>query len=128
MQGDEAGMRTAAMFPEVNALPRAQRQPATTDGNGKIDRGKGGADVGGHIVFALGGVDEKRVAVGYEAGEEFLQVPPDVGVGVFLNKQGSGGVAEVEGEEAVLETVSRNPGGDLIGEFVEAAAARGDAE
>src|SRR5437879_5661636 len=123
MHADQADMRSVTMFPKENALPGPQRQPAATDGDGEIDGSESAADVSGHIVFPLGRVDEKRIAVGHEAGEEFFQVPPHVGVGVLLNEQRSGGMADVESQEAILEAVLRNPGGRLVGEFVEATVA-----
>lgn len=113
------------MFPQVNSLPGPQRQPATHDGNGEINSGEHAPDMGGHIVLALGGMDEKRVAVGHKAGKEFFQVTPNVRVGVFLNEQRGGGVADVERQEAIVEVVLRHPGRGVVGEFVEAAAACG---
>ena len=36
-----------------------------------------------HVVVALHGVDEQRVAVRHQAREEPLEIPPHVGVGVL---------------------------------------------
>ena len=126
MDGNGAGVRGAAMLPEVNALPGAQRQLAVADGNGKIDRRKGGAHVSGHVVVAFDRVREERIAVRHKASEEMLQVTPHVRVGVFLDQQGGGSVAEVQSHQAGGETVLGNPVRHFAGEFVEAAAARGN--
>jgi len=112
-----------AMFPDINALPGAEHHAAIADGNGEVDGGEGGADVGRHIVIAFGGMDEHAVAVGDEAGEEGFEVAADVGIGVFLDEQRGGGVAEMEGEETVLKAFFGKPVGDVISDFVEAAAA-----
>ena len=68
----------AAVFPEVNPLPRSQLQLAAAKWNGKIHCGKRGADVGGHVVGAFGGVDEKAVAIGYDFGEEGFKIAADI--------------------------------------------------
>jgi len=128
MEGDGAGMGGATVFPEIDSLPGAEGKAASVDGKGEVDGGKGGADMGGHVVIALGGVNEKWVAVGNEAGEEGFQIAPDIGVGIFLNEERGGGVAEVESDEAGLKAVFGEPGGDLVGEVVEAAAAGGDGQ
>jgi len=75
------------MFPDVNALPGAKGHGAVADGNGEVDSRQGGADVGGHVVVAFGGVDEHAVAVRDETGEEGFKVAADVGVGIFLNEK-----------------------------------------
>ena len=75
------------MFPNVNALPGAEGHSPLADGDGEVDGGKGGADVGGHVVVAFGGVDEHAVPIGDEAGEEGFEVAADVRVGVFLDEE-----------------------------------------
>jgi hypothetical protein len=117
-----------AMFPDVNALPGAEGHTAAADGNGEVDGGQGGADVSGHVVVAFGGVDEHAVAVGDEAGEESFEVAADVGIGVFLDEQRGGGVTEVEGQKAVLKAFLGEPVRNVVGDFVEAAAAGLDAK
>src|ERR1019366_5655695 len=104
MGGDGARVGRAAVFPEIDPLPSAQRQPALTNGNGKVDRRKGGAHVRRHVVVALNGVREERIAIRHKPGEELFQITPHVRVGVLLNQQGGGGVAKMEGHKAVSET------------------------
>src|ERR1035437_6787779 len=96
------------------------------NGNGKVDGRKGGAHVCGHVVVALDGVREQRIPVRHKAGEEMLQITPHVRVGVLLNQQGGGGVAEVEGHQATGEAVLRNPVRHLAGDLVEATTAGGN--
>ena len=55
-----------------------------------------------------------------------LQVASHVRVGVFLDEQGGGRVAEVQGHKAAGELLLRNPVCHFAGEFVKAAAAGGN--
>src|ERR1035441_9593352 len=103
MGGDGARVGRAAVLPEIDPLPSAQCQPALTDRNGKVDRRKRGAHVCWHVVVALNGVREERIAIRHKPGEELLQITPHVRVGVLLNQQGGGGVAKIEGHQAVSE-------------------------
>ena len=77
----------------------------------------------GHVVVAFRGVNEHAVAIRHEAGEEGFQVAADVGVSVFLNEERGGGVAEMESKESVLKIFFGQPVGDVVSDFVEAAAA-----
>ena len=69
---DPAGVRRLPMFPEVEALPRAQHQRAAGDRNRKVHGRQRGADMGRHIVVTFRRMDKQPVAVGNEAGEERL--------------------------------------------------------
>jgi hypothetical protein len=128
VHGDGAGMRRMAMFPKINSLPGAQGELAFHDRNGEVYAGQRGADVGGHVIFAFGSVDEKRVAIGDEPGEEFFEIAADIRVGILLDEEGGRGMAEMKGEEAVLQVVFGEPRGDFVREFIEAATASGDAQ
>jgi hypothetical protein len=123
-----AGVGVGAVFPEVEALPGAEGHFAVVHGDGEVDGGQRGADVGGHIVIAFGGVDEEGIAIANEAGEEGFEVAADVGVGVFLDEERGGSVLEVEGQEAVAALMGAEPLFDGGGEIGEAAAAGGDGE
>src|ERR1035441_10701427 len=94
MGGNGARVRRATMFPEVDSLPGSQCQPASADGDGKIDGREGSPHVSGHVVFALDGVCAKWITVGHKAGEEVLQVAAHVRVSVFLHQQGGGRMAD----------------------------------
>ena len=119
-------MRRGAVFPDVDALPGAEGEFTVHDGEAQVHRGQRGADVRGHVVAALAGVLEERVAIRGEPGEEALQVAADFRVGVFLDEQRSGGVPEMQRGEAGLQAGLAHAGGDFMGDFSEAAAARGD--
>lgn len=95
------------MFPKVDALPGAQRQPAMSNRDGEIYRGEGCSDVRRHILVALGSVDEEWITVRHQAGKESLQVPAHVRVGILLNQQRGGSVLDVERQQAVIATVLR---------------------
>src|SRR5687768_4633371 len=97
MEVDGAAVGMAAVFPEVDALPGPEAEAAVLEGDGEVHAGEGAADMGGHVVGTFGGVDEEAVAVWNDAGHEGFEVAANIGVGVFLNEQGGGGVANVEG-------------------------------
>jgi hypothetical protein len=78
--------------------------------------------VGGHVVVAFRRVDVKRIAIRDEAFEKGLQVATDIRVGIFLNEQGGGGVAEMKSEKALLEAVFGKPVLNQVGEFIKTAA------
>jgi hypothetical protein len=124
MDRNQALMWRAAVFPQVNALPGAKRQPALHDWDGEAGCGECGSDVCRHIVIALRGMDKQRVAILDEPVEKALQIPPDIRVCIFLNQQRGRGVTDLEREQAVLKLVLRHPVSDLIGELIEPAASR----
>ena len=109
MSRNGAGVRGAAMFPEVDPLPGAQSKVALADGDGKVDRRQRGADMGGHVVVALDRVREKGIAVRHEARKEVLQITPHVRVGIFLDKQRGRSMAEVQSDQAARRTVLQQP-------------------
>jgi hypothetical protein len=67
VQHHPARVLDMAMFPQVNALPRAQRKASAAQRQAEVHGGERGADVCRHVVRTLAGVDKKRVAVGHEA-------------------------------------------------------------
>ena len=123
-----AAVGVFAVFPEVEPLPGAERRFALRDGDAEVDGGEGCSHVGGHVVFAFGGVFEDLVAIRDEAFEEAFEVAADFGVRVFLDQEGSGGVLEVEGGDPVGDFGFLNEGGELVSEFVKAAALSGDGD
>ena len=76
MERHAAGMRMRTMFPQINPLPGAQRELAGADGDGKVHGRECGADVRGHVVVALGGVDEEAIAIRHESREKGVEVAP----------------------------------------------------
>jgi hypothetical protein len=81
-----------AMFPQINSLPRSEREPSGAQRNTQIHRRQRGADVRGHVVIAFRRVDEQRIAVRHEPFEKCLKIAPHVRVGIFLDEQRSGRV------------------------------------
>ncbi len=81
-------MRGVPMFPEINALPRAQRQPSVAHRNGEIDGGESSSHMGRHVIGPLNRMDKQPVAIRNQAREKRLQVASDIRIGIFLNEQG----------------------------------------
>jgi hypothetical protein len=121
-------MRSRAVFPQVNSLPGAEREPAGVQRQGKVHGGQRGADVRGHVVSALGGMAEQRVAVRHEPRKKCVEVEPHIRIGVFLNQQRGGGVAQMQRQQTVAEFVFRNPLFHRVGELHQPASPRGDDE
>jgi hypothetical protein len=109
VQRHAAGVRVRAMFPEINSLPRPQRELTGAHGQRKIHGRQRGANVRGHVVLALGGVNEQRIAIRHEPREKGVEVAAHVGIGIFLDEQRSGGVAQMQGEESVAKFIFRKP-------------------
>ena len=112
-------MWVGAVLPKVDALPGAEDETAADDGDGEIDGGEGGADMGRHVVRAFGGVFEESVAVWDKAIEEAVEVATDFRIGVFLDEERGAGVTEMQGAEAGLEASFAQGINYLIGDLVE---------
>ena len=125
---DDALMRGTAVFPEIDALPGAQREPAMVDGNGNVDRRQGSPDVGWHVVIAFGRMNEKRIAIRNKPGEEFLEIASHIRIGIFLDEQRGRSMAKVQSKETLIESVFGEPRCHLLSQFIEAASARGNVE
>ena len=128
MEGHATGVRVLTVLPQVNPLPSPQGEPAITDGDGQVYPGQRGANVRRHVVFALSGVNEKRVAIGGEATEKALQIAADVWIGVLLYQERSGSVAQMQGQQALLKLIPGYPGFDFVGKFVKTATSGRDAK
>ena len=126
MQRHSPRVRMRAVLPQINSLPRSEREFAGVDGNGKIHGGQRGADVRGHVVIALGGVAEKRIAIAHEPRKKRVKVAAHIGVGVFLDEQRGGGVPQMQREQAVAEFIFGNPFLHGGSEFNQSAIARRD--
>ena len=111
------------MFKKVNALPGSQRQPASKNRDRQIRRRQGRAHMGGHIVVTFGRVDKKPVAIRNQAAEKSLQIAPDIRVRILLDEERSGGVAQMQRQQAGLALVLRQPIGRVSSHFIEAAPA-----
>ena len=102
MDSHAAAMRMMAVFPEVNPLPRPQRQLAPLERNAEIHRGKRRAHVSWHVVFAFSGMPENWIAIRREPRKQALQVALYFGIGILLNEQRRGRVLQVERGNARL--------------------------
>ena len=71
---------------------------------------------------------EQRIAVGHQPGEEAVQIGLHIGVGVLLDQEAGGGVADEKGEEGGLDLLLVDPIGYLTGDFDQGAARRSDVE
>lgn len=96
MQGGDDGTRSAviAMFAQVNSLPGAQQQSAVADGQGEAAADGKAFDMGRHIVGTLQYVTVIALPLRYEMIEMGFHVMAHVGVGVFIQAQGSGRVLD----------------------------------
>lgn len=70
VQRDATRMSARAVLPQINSLPRSERELSGANGNRKVYGRQRGADVRGHIVVAFRRVDEQRVAVRHKPFEE----------------------------------------------------------
>ncbi len=103
MHHDFALVATLAMFPNVNPLPGSEDEATIGDRDGFGGVGERGADVGGHVVsaFVIVGVG---IILGDETMEKGFEVFEDARIGVFLDEEACGGVAQKEGAETGLNT------------------------
>jgi hypothetical protein len=97
-------MRGLTMFPQVNALPRAERQPPAAQRQAEVHGRECGADVRWHVVRAFEGMSEQRIAVGHEALEKAFEIGAHVRVGVLLNEQRGRRVPQVQRDQTILKT------------------------
>jgi hypothetical protein len=126
MQHDVAGVTLRAVFPQINPLPRSQRELSGADGKVQIHRRQCRADVRGHVVVAFRRVDKQRVAVRHEPLEKRLQIAAHIRVGIFLDEQRSRRVLQMNREQTVVEFILREPFFHLARELVKPASARGN--
>ena len=96
MQCDFTFMRTQPVLPQIDALPRAQREAGAGERNRELDGGQRGANVSRHVIGTFVAMTEEHIAIGHEAGEETLEVAAHVGIGIFLNDEARRGVANEE--------------------------------
>src|ERR1035437_8818142 len=126
VQRHAARMWPCAVFPQIDSLPRSEREPASVNRDGKIHRRQRGADVRGHVVVALSSVAEERIAVAHEPREKGVQIAAHIRVGIFLDQQRGGSVAQMQREQPVAKFIFGNPLRHFIREFNQTAPARGD--
>src|SRR5690242_8758126 len=128
VQRQPPGMRMRAVFPQVNPLPCAERQPAAVNRNGKIHRRQRRADVRRHVVLALGGVNKQRVTIRNQPREKGIQIAPHIRIGVFLDQKRGRSMAQMQRDQAVAELVGGNPPLNVPGKFRQTTSVGGDDE
>ena len=62
-------------------------------------------------------LDGVRLAIRHQPREKGVEIAAHIGVGVFLNEQRGGGVAQMEGDEAVAKIIFGNPLFHRAGKF-----------
>src|SRR5689334_16823518 len=72
MRGHLAPVRANAVLPDIDSLPRAERQTASDERYGYVDRRQRSAHVRRHVVVAFLAMTEQRIAVRHEPREEAL--------------------------------------------------------
>src|SRR5688500_2932711 len=107
-------MRGPAVFKEIDALPCAQEHASVGNRDGLGSSGEGHADVAGHVVGAFAGVLKPRGVFGYEAVEEFMEIVPCGGIGVFHDDETATGVADEDMDGALLNAAGFENTGDAI--------------
>ncbi len=78
-------MWVASMFEEIDALPGAEGESATVDGNTQIDAGKHSPNVRWHVVGAFEGVGVELGVLGHQSLEVSLDIDDHIRVVVLLD-------------------------------------------
>jgi hypothetical protein len=84
---NETTVRPVAVFPEINALPGAERQAAVPNRKSQLRTCQHRTNVGRHVIRTFHAVRPGRIAIPHEAAHEIFQVSTDIMVCVFRNKQ-----------------------------------------
>jgi hypothetical protein len=104
MQRHFAAMRARAVFPEIDALPRAEREAATGQRNRQLHGGQRRSDMRGHIVRPFIAMPVQRIAIDDQPREESIEIAANIGVGVLLNHQARGRVANEQRQQTFLDS------------------------
>ena len=128
MHGHLTSVRPESVFPQVDALPRSEREASIREWNRKLHSGQRRADVGGHVIGALVAMVEERVAIGYKAGEETLEISAHVGIDILLYYEARGCVANEKRQQTAFHAGRGRPIGDWTSDLDEAATAGVEAQ
>lgn len=90
------------VFAEVDALPGAEGETATGDGDGQRDTAECGLGMGGHIVAALQDVLVGGKVFGCQTIEDGFHVGADIRVTVLVDGQSAAGVLAEEVQQPSL--------------------------
>jgi hypothetical protein len=121
MQGHLASVWPESVFPQVDALPRTEREAPVREWNRKLHSGQRRADVGRHVIGALVAMLEERVAIGYKAGEETLEISAHVGIDILLHDEARGRVAKKKRQQTAFHAGLGCPIGDWTSDLDQAA-------
>jgi hypothetical protein len=105
------------MFPKVDALPGPQRQATTGHRHRKTDGRQRSTHVSRHIILTFSGVNKQPVTVRYQSTKEALQVSADIRIGVFLDQKRGGGMPDMEGQQARLESFLPYPATHFVSDL-----------
>ena len=119
-------MGSLPVFPEIDALPGAQRTAPGANRQAQARLGNQRAHVGRHIVRTLGSVAKHRVAVGDQMLHEGLEVVANVRVGVLAQHQRRAGVPAEQLAQAVVQAGLADRGLNLGSQIVRATPAGPD--
>lgn len=122
LENDFALMRSAAVFEQVETLPRAEGHMAVNDRNRERCMRQGRADVRRHVVGPFERVPIVFRVFGDQAFEEIAQVERHVGVGILLDDERTGSVLNKNGERSVERGLPAEPILDGASKGIEAFA------
>jgi hypothetical protein len=97
-----------AVFKHIYPLPGTQGRPALLNRDCQLDLCQGCLDVCRHIVGSFSAVPV-NAALWCNTSEEIQQVPAHIGIGIFLDGQRCGGVADEQREQAFSDTLVLAP-------------------
>ena len=116
------------MLPEVDTLPRAEREPPADDGNGQARLRQRSPHVGRHVVSPLSRVRPERVSLRHQPTEERLQVVPHVRICVLLHHEARGRVLDKDRAQPLGDTGRLDCVDHLSGDLDEALPSGRDTE
>src|SRR5579883_682433 len=103
-----AHVRRTAVFPQIYALPGAQRQFAIPNRNTQTDAGEDRAHVRGHVIRPFCVVSEQRIAVAYQSGEVAFEIVAHHGISVLADQQRATGVMHEHLREPRVDAAGRH--------------------
>ncbi len=116
-------MRARPMLEKIDTLPGSKCKTSIEYRDSQGSLSKHASNVARHIVRTLGGVPVPGLFFLYESPEEFVEIAHNIGVGIFLNGQRRGGMANEDGKECGFDTLLRNPRADFGSDVVQTLAA-----
>lgn len=115
-------MGRGAVFPQEDALPRAQLHPATSHGDDFTGAGQSHFNVTGHIIGAFQRVPKIRIIFRHEPIQPTLEIPTSCRIGIFHDHQAATRVLAKNGHHPSRDSTRRHNICDLPGHFERAGA------